>query len=109
MCVDNCISVGVWRGKKKAPGDKALTHAERNKTKLCIWEENNSHTLLRERIILGSRAAKKHIFKNDFMRPKENKEISVGRKQMRQMFFPDLSSRSGLPVRLRNSAWPSVI
>lgn len=46
---------------------------------------------------------------NYFIRPRENKEMSAGEKQMTQMFYPDLSSESGHPVHLRDAAWPLVI
>lgn len=39
----------------------------------------------------------------------ENKETSAGKKQMIQMFYPDLSSGSGHPIHLRDAAWPLVI
>lgn len=45
-----CIIASQWV-YEKAPGDKAVTQAEIYKTKLCVWEGNNSPTLLRERII----------------------------------------------------------
>lgn len=46
---------------------------------------------------------------NDFIRARENKETSAGEKRMTQMFYPDLSSESGRPAHLRDSAWPLVI
>lgn len=105
--VHKCISVGVL--KKHPETKQAVTHAEKTKQKTCIWEENNSHLLLREGIILGCQAAKKTYFTNDFIRPREYKEMSSGKKQMTQMLYSDLSSESGHPIHLRDSAWPLVI
>lgn len=51
----------------------------------------------------------KTYFTNDFIGPRENKEMSGGKKQMTQMFYPDLSSESGHLVHLGESAWPLVI
>lgn len=53
--------------------------------------------------------SKKTYLTNDFIRPRENKETNAGKKHMTQMFYPDLSSESGHPVHLRDSAWPLVI
>lgn len=53
--------------------------------------------------------SEKTYLTNDFIEPRENKEMSAGKKQMTQMFHPDLSFESGHLVHLRDSAWPLVI
>ena len=90
-----CIIASQWV-YEKAPGDKAVTQAEIYKTKLCVWEGNNSPTLLRERIIFWRPHSKMDINmkkkRKDFTGWKENKVQHSGKKQMTQMFFSDLSS-----------------
>lgn len=81
---------------------------KKHRRKPCVWVKNNSPLPSEQGIILGCRAAKTYLT-NDFIRARENKEMSVGRRQMTQMFRPDLSSDSELPLHLRDSTWPLVI
>ena len=93
---------------KKAPGDKAATQAEKAKQNCAFGRKTIPTCCWGREQLLNARQQKAYLT-NDFVRPWENKEMSAGMKQMTQMFYPDLSSKSGHPSFLGDSAWPLVI
>lgn len=84
----------------------------KDQIKLSVWGGGGKKIIpsrcWKRGIILGCQAAKAYLI-NDFIRAKQNKEMSVGSKPMTQMFYPDLSSDSEHPLHLRDSTWPLVI
>lgn len=106
-----CINASQWAFKKTHLETKRLLRQKRPNQTVCMGGGGKKiipSRCWKRGIILGCQAAKAYLI-NDFIRAKQNKEMSVGSKPMTQMFYPDLSSDSEHPLHLRDSTWPLVI